>query len=80
MHLQVITTKPLSCHGMETWQYGNSLINYMKLVRIVIEKLGDKSNFVFALFVTAAGIQRINAQQTQVHLRLDCGSDHGSTC
>jgi hypothetical protein len=29
---QVITTRPLSCHGMETWQFGNSLINYMKLV------------------------------------------------
>jgi hypothetical protein len=53
MHLQVITTKPLSCHGMETWQYGNSLINYMKLVRIVIEKLGCKwqCKVVFASFV-----------------------------
>jgi hypothetical protein len=36
---------------METWQYGNSLINYMKLVRIVIEKLGDQCKVVFALFV-----------------------------
>jgi hypothetical protein len=36
---------------METWQYGNSLINYMKLVRIVIEKQGDQK-VVFALFVT----------------------------
>ena len=31
---QVITTKPLSCSGGETWAHGNSLINYMKLVRI----------------------------------------------
>jgi hypothetical protein len=36
---------------METWQYGNSLINYMKLVRIVIEKQGDQCKVVFALFV-----------------------------
>ena len=33
---QVITTKPLSCSGEETWAHGNSLINYMKLVRIEI--------------------------------------------
>jgi hypothetical protein len=37
---------------METWQYGNSLINYMKLVRILIEKLGYNCKVVFALFVT----------------------------
>jgi hypothetical protein len=55
---------------METWQYGNSLINYMKLVRILIEKLGDQSKVVFAFIVTAAGIQRITAQQTQVLLGL----------
>jgi hypothetical protein len=48
----VITTKPLSCHGMETWQYGNSLINYMKLVRILMEKLGYNCKVVFALFFT----------------------------
>lgn len=29
---QEINTKPLSCDGSETWQHGNSLVNYMKLV------------------------------------------------
>jgi len=32
-HSQEINTKPLSCDGSETWQHGNSLVNYMKLVR-----------------------------------------------
>eukprot|EP00094_Tigriopus_californicus_P003973 TCALIF_03827-PA protein Name:"Similar to GRIK2 Glutamate receptor ionotropic, kainate 2 (Macaca fascicularis)" AED:0.16 eAED:0.16 QI:0/0.7/0.45/1/0.8/0.81/11/0/556 len=32
-HSQDINTKPLSCDGSETWQHGNSLVNYMKLVR-----------------------------------------------
>jgi len=31
-HSQEINTKPLSCDGSETWQHGNSLVNYMKLV------------------------------------------------
>ena len=32
-HSQDINTRPLSCDGSETWQHGNSLVNYMKLVR-----------------------------------------------
>ena len=32
-HSQNIDTKPLSCDGSDTWQHGNSLVNYMKLVR-----------------------------------------------
>jgi hypothetical protein len=32
-HSQEINTKPLSCDGSETWQHGNSLVNYMKLVK-----------------------------------------------
>lgn len=32
-HSQNIDTRPLSCDGSETWQHGNSLVNYMKLVR-----------------------------------------------
>merc|ERR550532_3389913 len=31
---QEINTKPLSCDGSETWQHGNSLVNYMKLVEM----------------------------------------------
>ena len=31
---QVVTTQPLSCSGEETWQHGNSLVNYMKLVEM----------------------------------------------
>ena len=31
-HSQEINTSPLSCDGSETWQHGNSLVNYMKLV------------------------------------------------
>ena len=31
---QVINTRPLSCDGLETWQHGNSLVNYMKLVEM----------------------------------------------
>ena len=27
-------TRPLSCSGEETWQHGNSLVNYMKLVEM----------------------------------------------
>ena len=33
-HSQEINTKPLSCDGSETWQHGNSLVNYMKLVTL----------------------------------------------
>ena len=33
-HSQLIDTKPLSCEGTETWQHGNSLVNYMKLVEM----------------------------------------------
>ena len=33
-HSQEINTSPLSCDGSETWQHGNSLVNYMKLVSI----------------------------------------------
>ncbi len=36
-HSQDITTRPLSCDGTETWQHGNSLVNYMKLVCDYIE-------------------------------------------
>ena len=31
---QEISLQPLSCSGDQTWQHGNSLINYMKLVEI----------------------------------------------
>ena len=31
---QEISLQPLSCSGENTWQHGNSLINYMKLVEI----------------------------------------------
>ena len=31
---QVVITRPLSCSGEETWQHGNSLVNYMKLVEM----------------------------------------------
>ena len=31
---QEISLQPLSCSGDNTWQHGNSLINYMKLVEI----------------------------------------------
>ena len=30
---QNIDITPLSCDGHYTWQHGNSLVNYMKLVR-----------------------------------------------
>ena len=30
----MINTRALSCDGQETWQHGNSLVNYMKLVEI----------------------------------------------
>lgn len=33
-HSQDIRTRPLACDGSETWQHGNSLVNYMKLVRV----------------------------------------------
>ncbi len=33
-HSQLIDTRPLSCEGTETWQHGNSLVNYMKLVEM----------------------------------------------
>ena len=29
---QEITTVELDCSGSDTWQHGNSLVNYMKLV------------------------------------------------
>ena len=32
--VQVVITRPLSCSGEETWQHGNSLVNYMKLVEM----------------------------------------------
>ena len=32
--LKVVFTRPLSCSGEETWQHGNSLVNYMKLVEM----------------------------------------------
>lgn len=31
-HSQDIDTRPLACDGTQTWQHGNSLVNYMKLV------------------------------------------------
>lgn len=31
---QEISLQPLSCSGDQTWQHGNSLVNYMKLVEI----------------------------------------------
>ena len=30
----MVITRPLSCSGEETWQHGNSLVNYMKLVEM----------------------------------------------
>jgi hypothetical protein len=51
---------------METWQYGNSLINYMKLVRILMEKLGDQCKVVFASFVLS--------NKFRFYLRLSLGS------
>jgi hypothetical protein len=32
---QEINTRSLSCDGTDTWQHGNSLVNYMKLVRAI---------------------------------------------
>ena len=32
---QDIQTAVLSCDSEQTWQHGNSLINYMKLVRLI---------------------------------------------
>ena len=31
---KVVFTRPLTCSGEETWQHGNSLVNYMKLVEM----------------------------------------------
>ena len=31
---QEISLQPLSCSGENTWQHGNSLINYMKMVEM----------------------------------------------
>ena len=31
-HSQKISTKPLDCDQPDTWEHGNSLINYMKMV------------------------------------------------
>lgn len=33
---QEVDTVELSCDTEETWQHGNSLINYMKLVKISV--------------------------------------------
>ena len=50
--LQFIDTKPLSCDGSDTWQHGNSLVNYMKLVemtglsgRIKFDQHGLRTDF-----------------------------------
>lgn len=33
---QQFETVPLSCNKKQTWQYGNSLLNYMKSVRLYV--------------------------------------------
>ena len=49
---KVISTEPLSCSGEETWQHGNSLVNYMKLVemdgltgKVKFDKSGLRTDF-----------------------------------
>ena len=42
-HSQEINTRPLSCDGSDTWQHGNSLVNYMKLVRAILFVLSKAS-------------------------------------
>ena len=48
----MITTKSLSCSGDVTWEHGNSLINYMKLVelegltgKVKFDQLGRRTEF-----------------------------------
>ena len=39
---QVINTRPLSCDGQETWQHGNSLVNFMKLIEMQVISQEDE--------------------------------------
>ncbi|XP_071747530.1 glutamate receptor ionotropic, kainate 2 isoform X1 [Lepeophtheirus salmonis] len=48
-----IDTKSISCNGVETWQHGSSLVNYMKLVemngltgKIIFDQHGLRTDFV----------------------------------
>ena len=48
----MVSVQPLSCSGEETWQHGNSLINYMKLVemdgltgKVKFDKSGRRTDF-----------------------------------
>ncbi|XP_023339114.1 glutamate receptor ionotropic, kainate 2 [Eurytemora carolleeae] len=70
---QVITTKPLSCHGMETWQHGNSLVNYMKLVemagltgRIKFDSRGLRTDFELEIVeLKKDGLQKVGVWHDQ---------------
>ena len=52
----MVITRPLSCSGEETWQHGNSLVNYMKLVemdgltgKVKFDQLGLRTDFTLEI-------------------------------
>ena len=71
--LQVVITRPLSCSGEETWQHGNSLVNYMKLVemdgltgKVKFDQRGLRTDFTLEIIeLKKHGLERVGSWHDQ---------------
>ena len=71
--LQVVITRPLSCSGEETWQHGNSLVNYMKLVemdgltgKVKFDQVGLRTDFTLEIVeLKRKGLTKIGSWHDQ---------------
>ena len=70
---KVISTQPLSCSGEETWQHGNSLVNYMKLVemdgltgKVKFDQRGLRTDFTLEIIeLKKHGLERVGSWHDQ---------------
>ena len=68
---KVVNTQPLSCSGEETWQHGNSLVNYMKLVemdgltgKVKFDERGLRTDFTLEIVeLKRHGLEKVGSWQ-----------------
>ena len=69
----MVITRPLSCSGEETWQHGNSLVNYMKLVemdgltgKVKFNQRGLRTDFTLEIIeLKKHGLERVGTWHDQ---------------
>ena len=84
---QEISLQPLSCWGDQTWQHGNSLINYMKLVdtrgltgRVRFDQFGIRTDFTLDIVeLHRSGLEKVRSpRRLSSDLLIKVGTWHDS--